>query len=74
MEKKSGVGETNTSSSGNGGGIRSIGDAFQPNLAMGGGSYKVPIELPAGPGGLSPKLDLAYNTGRATVHSDSAGR
>src|SRR5262245_9112200 len=62
MEKKSGVGENNTSNSG--GGIRSIGDAFQPNLAMGGGSYKVPIELPAGPGGLSPKLDLVYNTGQ----------
>src|SRR5947209_18521225 len=63
MEKKSGVGEQSTSLPGGGGGIRSIGDSFQPNLAMGGGSYKVPIDLPLGPGGLAPKLDLSYNTG-----------
>jgi RHS repeat-associated protein len=63
MDKKSGVGENNRSNPGSGGGIRSIGDAFQPNLAMGGGSYKIPIELPAGPGGFAPKFDLVYDTG-----------
>lgn len=63
MDKKSGVSEQSASLPGGGGGIRSIGDSFQPNLAMGGGSYKVPLELPLGPGGLSPKLELVYNTG-----------
>src|SRR4051794_10555479 len=63
MEKKSGVGENNRSRFGGGGGLRGIGDAFQPNLAMGGGSYRVPIELPAGPGGVAPKLGLVYDTG-----------
>lgn len=48
---------------GGGGGIRSIGDAFQPNLAMGGGSYRIPFDLPQGPGGMAPKLDLVYSTG-----------
>jgi RHS repeat-associated protein len=61
MEKKSGVGENSHARFG--GGLRSIGDTFQPNLAMGGGSYRVPIELPAGPGGFTPKLDLVYDTG-----------
>jgi RHS repeat-associated protein len=63
MEKKSGVGETTTALPSGGGALRSIGDTFQPNLAMGGGSYKVPFDLPLGPGGFAPKLDLLYNTG-----------
>lgn len=63
MEKKSGVQENGRSLPSGGGAIRSIGSTFQPNLAMGGGSYKVPLDLPVGPGGFSPKLDLVYNTG-----------
>ena len=63
MDKESGVDETSRSLPESGGGIRSIGDAFQPNLAMGGSSYKIPIELPLGEGGFSPKLDLLYHTG-----------
>ena len=30
---------------------------------MGGGSYRIPFDLPVGPGGLVPKLDLVYSTG-----------
>ena len=63
MEKKSGTSENATSLPSGGGAVKSIGDSFQPNLAMGGGSYKVPVELPQGPGGFSPKIDLIYNTG-----------
>src|SRR5262245_49147609 len=63
MEKKSGVSETDVSLPSGGGALKSIGDTFQPNLAMGGGSYKIPIDLPQGPGGFSPKLELLYNTG-----------
>jgi len=48
---------------GGGGGMRSSGDGFRPNLAMGGGSNRIPIELPHGPGGVTPKIDLLYNTG-----------
>jgi RHS repeat-associated protein len=57
---KSGVdeGTTNLPSSG----VQSLGDTFEPNLAMGGASYKIPIDLPAGPGGAAPKLDLLYAT------------
>ena len=60
--KESGVGEGSRSRFGGAAAVRSLGDAFQPNLAMGRGSYKVPIELPAGPGGLAPQLELQYDT------------
>jgi RHS repeat-associated protein len=63
MSKKSGVGELTQSLPSGSGATRSIGESFQPNLAMGGGSHKVPLDLPVGPGGFSPKLDLIYNTG-----------
>jgi RHS repeat-associated protein len=62
MEKKSGVQNGSRSLPGTGGN-QSSGDTFQPNLAMGGGSYKIPFDLPSGPGGFSPKLELNYNTG-----------
>lgn len=62
MVKKSGVDENSQSRFGGGGGLRSLGDAFQPNLAMGGGSYKVPIDLPAGQGGFAPQIELLYDT------------
>jgi RHS repeat-associated protein len=63
MEKKSGVQSNSRSVPTMGGGSHSTGDTFQPNLAMGGGSYKIPFDLPNGAGGFSPKLDLIYNTG-----------
>lgn len=62
VEHVSGSGPGQSLSSG-GGGARSISDQFQPNLAMGGATYRIPIELPQGPGGFAPKLDLLYNTG-----------
>jgi len=43
--------------------VRATGDAFRPNLAMGGGSYKIPLDLPHGAGGASPKVELVYHTG-----------
>lgn len=63
MEKKSGVTATSRSLPQGGGAMSSIGDLFQPNLAMGGGSYRIPIEVPSGPGGFSPRIELLYNTG-----------
>lgn len=62
MPKDSGVGPNSHATFGGHGAVTSLGDAFQPNLAMGGGSYKIPIDLPSGPGGLSPKLELLYDT------------
>ena len=63
MAKESGVGENSRARFGGAAAVRSLGDSFQPNLAMGGGSYKIPIELPSGPGGLAPQLELVYDTG-----------
>ncbi|NUN12960.1 MAG: VCBS repeat-containing protein [Myxococcales bacterium] len=62
VEHVSGSGPGSSLSSG-GGGARSISDQFQPNLAMGGATYRIPVELPQGPGGFAPKFDLLYNTG-----------
>src|SRR5258706_709761 len=37
-------------------------DAFQVSQFTGAGSYSLPIEVPAGPGGLQPNLSLNYNS------------
>lgn len=63
MAERSGIEATARSLPTGGGAVTSTGDGFQPNLAMGGGSYRLPIELPSGPGGFAPKLELAYDTG-----------
>lgn len=63
LEKKSGVDEVTRPLPHGGGAVHPIGETFQPNLAMGGGSFRVPLDLPSGPGGISPKVELLYNTG-----------
>ncbi|UOB07646.1 FG-GAP-like repeat-containing protein [Streptomyces sp. HP-A2021] len=60
---KNGVDKVSRPLPGGGGGVRSIGDDFRPNLAMGGGSFRIPFDLPHGPGGVTPKLELLYHTG-----------
>lgn len=62
MEKKSGVSEGTRSLPSGSGAVKTIGATFQPNLAMGGGSYRIPIDLPQGPGAFAPKLELLYDT------------
>ena len=62
MPEQSGVGETSRARFGGAAGVRTLGDAFQPNLAMGGGTYRVPLDLPSGPGDLAPKIELVYDT------------
>ncbi len=47
-----------------GGGIRPIGDAFQPDLLRGTANYAVAFEAPAGPAGLRPSLGIRYSTGQ----------
>ncbi len=37
-------------------------DAFQVSSFTGAGTYSMPIEVPAGPGGLQPNLSLSYNS------------
>ena len=37
-------------------------DAFQVSQFTGAASYSMPIEVPAGPGGLQPNLSLSYNS------------
>src|ERR1044072_9802642 len=45
-----------------GGAIAGLGEAFQPNLNIGTGSYLVPIELPKGFRQRTPNLSLTYST------------
>jgi RHS repeat-associated protein len=45
-----------------GGAISGLGEAFQPNLNLGTGSYVVPIELPKGFRQRTPTLSLTYST------------
>ncbi|WP_292833510.1 toxin TcdB middle/N-terminal domain-containing protein [Microbacterium sp.] len=47
-----------------GGGLRGLTDAFQPDLLRGTGNYAVPIDAPAGPGGIRPSLGIRYSTGQ----------
>ncbi|GEA90250.1 toxin TcdB middle/N-terminal domain-containing protein [Cellulomonas cellasea] len=49
-----------------GGAVRGLGTSFSTDLNTGGGSYGVPIEVPAGPNGLRPKLDLSYQSAGST--------
>ncbi len=37
-------------------------DAFQVSSFTGAGTYSMPIEVPAGPGGLQPGINLSYNS------------
>jgi RHS repeat-associated protein len=46
-----------------GGAVRGLGENFQPDLHTGTASLSVPIQVPAGRGGLRPGLTLSYNTG-----------
>lgn len=51
---------------GGGGSARTVGEGFRPNLAMGGGSQRIPLDLPHGPGGVTPRVELLYSTGLGT--------
>jgi len=46
------------------GSIQGLGESFQPQLNTGGGSYPVPLQLPAGPAEHKPDLSLQYHTGQ----------
>ncbi|MFF0204437.1 SpvB/TcaC N-terminal domain-containing protein [Streptomyces sp. NPDC005017] len=46
-----------------GGALSGIGTTFVPDLQTGAGGLTLPIEVPAGRGGLQPRLDLVYSTG-----------
>src|SRR2546423_14491497 len=46
-----------------GGAVGGLGEKFSPDLFTGTGNFSVPITLPAGRGGLQPRLTLAYSTG-----------
>jgi RHS repeat-associated protein len=64
MEATSGVQDGIFAVPGGGGGLRSLGESFQPDLLRGSGNYAVPIDLPRGAGGLRPQLSLRYSTGQ----------
>ncbi|MEU5537643.1 SpvB/TcaC N-terminal domain-containing protein, partial [Streptomyces sp. NPDC020362] len=46
-----------------GGGVSGLGGSFTPDLNTGGGGYAVPLDLPQGVDGHTPKLTLQYATG-----------
>ncbi len=45
------------------GSIQGLGESFQPQLNTGSGSTGVKLLLPRGPGGMTPEISLAYNSG-----------
>ncbi len=45
------------------GSIQGLGESFQPQLNTGSGSMGVKLLLPRGPGGMTPEISLAYNSG-----------
>jgi len=63
MTDKSGVSPQAVSHPGGGGGLRGLGESFQPDLSTGTGVYNVPLEFPKGPNQLTPNLSLSYSTG-----------
>jgi hypothetical protein len=46
-----------------GGALQGLGEKFSPDLHTGTGNFTVPIALPPGRNGFSPKPNLAYSTG-----------
>jgi len=45
------------------GSIRGLGETFEPDLSTGTAKYRIELEVPAGPGGCAPDLDLEYDSG-----------
>ncbi|WP_165447361.1 toxin TcdB middle/N-terminal domain-containing protein [Rhizobium ruizarguesonis] len=44
------------------GSIEGLGKSFEPLLNTGGAAFTIPIELPPGPAGWSPRMSLSYNS------------
>lgn len=57
-----------------GGGVKGLGEKFEPDLHIGTGNFTVPIEVPPGRAGFGPQLALSYSTATATVRSAWGGR
>lgn len=47
-----------------GGALSGLGEKFAPDLHTGTGNYSIPLTLPAGRNGFTPKLALSYSTGQ----------
>src|SRR6185369_9395352 len=45
-----------------GGGLSGLGETFTPDLSMGTGSFRVPLDIPNGPNDIAPKLSLRYDS------------
>ncbi len=63
MAETSGVDPRVLSLPSGGGSLRGLGASFSTDLNTGTGGYGVPLELPAGPNGIKPKVDLTYQAG-----------
>jgi RHS repeat-associated protein len=60
---KTGVGPAAISLPKGPGSVSGLGEMFSPDLNTGGMTYRVPLKLPAGVGGLTPDLALSYASG-----------
>jgi RHS repeat-associated protein len=63
MAETSGVDPRVLSLPSGGGSLRGLGASFSTDLNTGAGGYGIPLELPAGPNGIKPKVDLTYQAG-----------
>ena len=63
METTSGVADGVLSLPQGGGGVRGLGERFQPDLLRGSGNFSIPLAAPRGPNELKPSLSLRYSTG-----------
>ena len=61
-EEKSGVASNLVSLPKGGGSIQGLGEAFQPALNNGTGTYQIPIDLPVGVHNMTPNISLSDRT------------
>lgn len=68
MADKSGVSPDVLSLPKGGGAVRGLGTSFETDLNTGTGSFAVPIEVPAGPNAIRPRLELRYHSAAGNDH------
>src|SRR5216683_4184370 len=62
MSKTSGTDEQVLSLPKGGGAVQGLGTTFETDLNTGTGSYSIPLDLPAGPNGMQPRLAIRYHS------------
>ena len=62
MSKTSGVDDQILSLPKGGGAVQSLATTFETDLNTGTGGFEIPINVPAGPNGIQPRLSIRYHT------------